>query len=94
METERGKGRKKTPTRTKNGIFALSKIKHGPNGALNGPKRLKVVFLYNCLFAEHALSEKIILNETSLGGSPTISGTLQHCCIVSKARVDFNILPS
>ena len=44
-------------------------------------KRLKIVFLYNCLFAEilfaqHTLSEEIILNEVSLGGSPTISATL------------------
>ena len=44
-------------------------------------KRLKIVFLYNCLFAEilfaqHTLSEEIILNEVSLGGSPTINCAL------------------
>ena len=46
-------------------------------------KGLKLVFLYQkylllaeILFAEHTLSEEIILNEASLGGSPTISGTL------------------
>ena len=45
-------------------------------------KRLKIVFLYNCLFAEilfaqHTLSEEIILNEVSLGGSPTVDFALQ-----------------
>ena len=46
-------------------------------------KGLKLVFfkqkylvLAEILFAEHMLSEEIILNEASLGGSPTISGTL------------------
>ena len=44
---------------------------------------LKLVFLYQkylllaeILFAEHTLSEEIILNEASLEGSPAISGTL------------------
>ena len=46
-------------------------------------KGLKFVFLYQkclfwagVLFAEHTLLEEIILNDSSLGGSPTISGTL------------------
>ena len=55
METERGNGRKReirffdpgkiSPTRAKNGVFGLSKVKNGPNRALNGPKGLKIVFL-------------------------------------------------
>ena len=36
----------------------------------------KKLFLAEISFAEHALLEEIILNEASLGGSPTISGTL------------------
>ena len=47
------------------------------------PKGLKLVFWYKkktflteISFAEHALLEEIILNVASLGGSPTISGTL------------------
>ena len=46
-------------------------------------KGLELVFLYQnifflaeILFAKHTLSDVIILNEASLGGSPTISGTL------------------
>ena len=46
-------------------------------------KGLKLVFfkqkylvLAEILFAEHTFSKEIILNEASLGGSPTISGTL------------------
>ena len=45
-------------------------------------KGLELVFLYQnifflaeILFAKHTLSDVIILNEASLGGSPTISGT-------------------
>ena len=30
------------------------------------------------MFAEHMLSEEMILNEASLGGSQTISGTLRN----------------
>ena len=36
----------------------------------------KKLYLTEISFAEHALLEEIILNEASLGGSPTISGTL------------------
>ena len=35
--------------------------------------------LSEILFAEHLLPEGIILNEVSLGGSPTISATLGIC---------------
>ena len=49
-----------------------------------GPNRLKrsmllyqkYLFFAEILFAEHTLSEEIILNEVSLGGSPPIKGTL------------------
>ena len=33
VETERGNGGKFSPTRAKNGVFALSKVKKGPNRA-------------------------------------------------------------
>ena len=36
----------------------------------------KIPFLAKILFAEQTLSEEIILNKASLGGSPTISVTL------------------
>ena len=36
----------------------------------------KIPFLAEILFVGHTLSEEIVLNEASLGGSPTISGTL------------------
>ena len=39
----------------------------------------KIPFFADILFAEHTLSEEIILNKASLGGSPTISGTLRTC---------------
>ena len=61
-----------------NGVFSLNKSKNGPNKAWNGPKRakIKIPFFAEILFTEHTLLEENILNEASLGGSLTISGTL------------------
>ena len=42
------------------------------------------------LFVEHTLSKEIILNEVSLGGSPTINFALQICRIPSLQQASCN----
>ena len=40
---------------------------------------------------EHALSEEMILNEVSMGGSPSISAALHGRCLYSTGAVQGNI---
>ena len=57
-------GGKVSPTKTRNGVFALNKVENG---------------IAEVLFVEYSLSKDISMNEVSLGGSLSINFALQIC---------------
>ena len=69
-------GGKVSLKRATDGDFALNRVLKWTKRAKNSVFVPKITCFVKIWFVEHRLLEEIILNEVSLGGSPTISATL------------------
>ena len=62
--------------RARDSDFALNRVLKWMKRAKHSVFVPKITCFVKVCFAEHRLLEEIILNEVSLGGSPTISATM------------------
>ena len=69
-------GGKVSLKRATDGDFALNRVLKWTKRAKNSVFVPKITCFVKIWFVEHRLLEEIILNEVSLGGSPTISATV------------------